>query len=385
MTEAPGSAPNAPVDCSTNPDRRLRVVGVDPERGFAGGESQVLGLTLELLRLGHDAELLCDPEGALWRRACAENVMCHPLRIRNAVDLRAGLGLRRFLSRNRFDVVHFHTSRAHSMAPFAAGLAATLVVTRRMDYVPNRLFSAYLYNRAVDTVVAISQEVAGALGAAGVSPDHITIIPSGVDCRRFAPPSPEQRAAARAGLGLGADEIAVGAVGGLELRKGHRYLVEALGHLRGSLPAVRCFIAGGGSQREVLEEQIRHLGLENTMRLTGSIADPRALFWAIDIFVQPSIKEGLGVALLEAMACGLPAIASRAGGMAEVIEDRHSGRLVAVADASALSQALRELIQSPDTRAAIGAAARSRTAMNFSMETMARRTLALYESSLGEC
>jgi len=385
MTEAPALAIPTKVTCSPNSDRRLRVVGVDPERGFAGGESQVFGLTLELLRLGHDAELLCDPRGTLWLRARAEKVVCHPLRIRNAIDLRAGLRLRRFLSRNRFDVVHFHTSRAHSMAPFAAGLAGALVVTRRMDYVPNRLFSAYLYNRAVDAVAAISQQVADALGAAGVSPDHITIIPSGVDCRRFAPPSPEQRAAARAGLGLDTDEIAVAAVGGLELRKGHRYLVEALGHLRATLPAVRCFIAGSGSQREVLEEQVRHLGLERTVCLTGSIADPRALFWAIDIFVQPSIKEGLGVALLEAMACGLPAIASRAGGMAEVIEDGHSGRLVTVADADALAQALKELIQSPDMRAAIGAAARTRAAMNFSMAMMARKTLALYGSSLGEC
>jgi len=382
MIEAPSSVPSATVICPPNPDRPLRVIGIDPECGFAGGESQVLGLTLELIRLGHDAELLCDPSGALWQRARADNVMCHPLRIRNAIDLRAGLALRRFLSRNRFDVVHFHTSRAHSMAPFAAGLAGAMVVTRRMDYVPNRLFSAYLYNRAVDAVAAISQEVADALGAAGVSPSRITIIPSGVDCRRFAPPSLEQRAAARAELGLAADEIAVGAVGGLELRKGHRYLVEALGQLRDTFPAVRCFIAGGGSQREVLEEQVRRLGLESAVRLTGSIADPRALFWAIDIFVQPSIKEGLGVALLEAMACGLPAIASRAGGMAEVIENRHSGRLVAAADAGALAQALRELIQSPDTRAALGAAARTRAAMNFSMETMAFRTLALYQSSL---
>ena len=86
------------MGCATGPDRQLRVVGVDPERGFAGGESQVLGLTLELTRLGHDAELLCDPAGALWQRARAENVVCHPLRIRNAIDLRAGLALRRFLS-----------------------------------------------------------------------------------------------------------------------------------------------------------------------------------------------------------------------------------------------------------------------------------------------
>jgi glycosyltransferase involved in cell wall biosynthesis len=365
------------------PRRPLRIIGVDPERGFAGGESQVLGLTLELLRLGHDAQLLCDPDGLLWQRARAADVVCHPLRIRNALDCLAGFRMRRLLVRNHFDVVHFHTSRAHSMAPFAAGRAGALVVTRRMDYVPNRLFAGYLYNHAVDAVAAISHEVANALGAAGVSPGLITIIPSGVDCRRFAPPSAEQRAAARAGLGLEAGEIAVAAVGALESRKGHRHLLDAIAQVRAQRPALCCLIAGVGSQRGTLEEQARRLGLGNSVRILGSIPDPRTLFWAIDIYVQPSLKEGLGVALLEAMACGLPVVAGRAGGMAEVVEDRHSGLLVAAADCGAMARAIGELIDSPAARVSIGAAARARVALDFSMETMARKTLELYQSSLG--
>jgi L-malate glycosyltransferase len=363
-------------------DGPLRIVGVDPELGFAGGESQVLGLTLELLRLGHDAQLLCNPDGMLWQRARAANVVCHPLRIRNAVDWLAGLRLRAFLSRNRFDVVHFHTSRAHSMAPFAAGRAGAIVVTRRMDYVPNRLFADYLYNRAVDAVAAISQEVASALVAAGVARERITIIPSGVNCHRFAPPSGELRAAARDELGLEVNEIAVSALGGLETRKGHRHLLDALGELRERRPAIRCLIAGDGSQRAALEEQANRLRLGPNLRLLGSIEDPRKLFFASDIFVQPSIKEGLGVALLEAMACGLPAVASRAGGMAELIEDRRSGLLVKPADSGALAQAIDELAGSPVTRSSLGGAARARIAADFSLETMARRTLALYQSSL---
>jgi len=361
----------------------LRVIGVDPERGFAGGESQVLGLTLELLRLGHDAQLLCDPDGLLWHRASAANVICHPLKIRNAIDCVAGMRLRGFLSRNHFDVVHFHTSRAHSMAPFASGLAPALVVTRRMDYVPNRWFAPYLYNRAVDGVAAISRGVANALATAGVSQRHITVIPSGVDCARFAPPSAEQRAAARRELDLDAEQIAVGSVGALEMRKGHRYLLDALAEVQSRHPAIRGYIAGDGSQRAALEQQAQRLGLGDTVRFIGSIGDPRTLFWAIDIFVQPSVMEGLGVALLEAMACGLPAIASRAGGMAEVIEDRRSGLMVAAADSAALAQAIEELAESPAMRLSLGNEARHQAAQNFSLQAMAHRTLALYESIIG--
>src|SRR5208337_1362098 len=146
-------------DSDTVEARALSIVGVDPELGFGGGETQVLGLTLALAAGGHRAELICDPAGRLWEQATAAGVKCHPIRIRNAIDLAAGLKLRAILKRERYDVVHFHTSRAHSMAPFARGFGSTLVVTRRMDYRPNRVFAPYLYNRAVDGVIAISAGV----------------------------------------------------------------------------------------------------------------------------------------------------------------------------------------------------------------------------------
>ncbi|MGZ3620903.1 MAG: glycosyltransferase, partial [Candidatus Binataceae bacterium] len=148
----------------------LAIAGVDPERNFAGGETQVLGLTLELRAMGHRAELLCDPAGELWRRAHAAGLVCHPMPIRNALDAAAAAALRRRLREGRYDVVHFHTSRAHAMAPWVRGLARAAVVTRRMDYVPNRLFARWLYGRrAVDGVAAISTGVADALVRAGVA------------------------------------------------------------------------------------------------------------------------------------------------------------------------------------------------------------------------
>ena len=177
---------------------KLSIVGVDPELGFAGGETQVLGLTIALARGGHRAELICDPAGRLWERAIAAGIQCHPLRIRNAIDLAAGVKLRAILKRERYDVVHFHTSRAHSMAPLARSFGSTLIVTRRMDYRPNRVFAPYLFNRAVDGVVAISSGVADSLAAAGVDRQRVTVVHSGVDCDHFRPPTSEERADARA-------------------------------------------------------------------------------------------------------------------------------------------------------------------------------------------
>jgi glycosyltransferase involved in cell wall biosynthesis len=369
----------------------LRIAGVDPERGFAGGESQVLGLTLALIRAGHSADLFCDPAGKLWQRAQAAGVTCRPLRIRNSIDVLAGLKLRGYLSRNHYDVVHFHTARAHALAPFAQGRAGALVVTRRMDYAPNRMFAPWLYNRAVDGVAAISPAVADALVGSGVAKDRIEIIPSGVDCDRFRPPNAAERKQARGELSLASGDFAVGTVGMLEARKGQRYLIEAIQYLRDgegsgiAIPAtanVRCFIAGAGALADALAADIEARRLGDSVRLMGMIDDSRTLLWALDLFAMPSLQEGLGVAALEAMACGVPVVASATGGLVDAVEDGVTGIQVPVGDARALANAIARLSVNPELRVAMGAAGRDRVIAKFAIEAMARGTLALYRACL---
>jgi glycosyltransferase involved in cell wall biosynthesis len=363
----------------------LTIAGVDPERGFSGGQTQVLGLTLAVLRAGHRAELFCDPAGALWRRARAAGVTCRALKIRNSIDVAAGLRLRAMLSAERYDVVHFHTARAHALAPFVRGRGCVSVVTRRMDYVPNRLFAPWLYNRATDAVAAISAGVAQALAQGGVDRRRITIIPSGVDCAWFAPPDDAARARARSSLGLHEDEVAVGALGALTPRKGQRFLLEAIALARrtgAGGPLMRCFIAGAGPLHDTLAAQVRELGLAGCVRIMGALDDPRALLWALDIFAMPSINEGLGVAALEAMACGLPVVASAVGGLRELVEHQQTGLLVPLGDAGALAVALERLAASRDPRLAMGVAARKAAVARYGMETMAQRTLELYYACL---
>ena len=355
----------------------MSIAGVDPELGFGGGETQVLGLTLALAAGGHRAELICDPAGRLWEQATAAGLRCHPIRIRNAIDLAAGVKLRAILKRERYDVVHFHTSRAHSMAPLARGFGSTLVVTRRMDYRPNRVFAPYLFNRAVDGVVAISGGVADSLAAAGVDRARVTVVHSGVDCERFRPPTSDERADARGALGISDTDFVISAVGALEQRKGHRYLIEAIGAIAAS-GKFKCFIAGQGSIHKVLQGEIAVIrGLER-IKLLGRIDDARALLWASDVFAMPSLKEGLGVAALEAMASALPVVASEVGGLREVVEDGRSGIVVPPANAGAIAAAIQRLAESAELRSQMSAAARARAVENYSMETMAARTLALY-------
>jgi glycosyltransferase involved in cell wall biosynthesis len=375
-------AQSASPESSAVSPHSLRIAGVDPELGFGGGETQVLGLTRALIAAGHSAELICDPAGRLWKRAVDSGIRCHPLRIRNALDVSAAIRLRGILKREHYDIVHFHTSRAHSMAPLTHGFAVALFVTRRMDYRPNRLFAPYLFNRAVDCVVAISSGVADSLAAAGVDRSSVTVVPSGVDCERFRPPSADERARARARFEISHGEIAIAAVGALEARKGHRYLIEAIAALADSGVALKCLIAGDGSIRADLEREITALGCAPRVAMLGQIEDPRELLWAADVFAMPSLKEGLGVAALEAMACGVPAIVSAVGGLREVVEHDRTGILVEPARADEIAAAIARLASSAELRTRMGVAARQRVEQNYSMGAMAERTLALYRAAL---
>jgi len=382
MTKAaqPDDAVRVNQDREAAEAHALSIVGVDPELGFGGGETQVLGLTRALAAGGHRAELICDPAGRLWEQATGAGVRCHPIRIRNAIDLAAGVKLRAILKRERYDVVHFHTSRAHSMAPLARGFGSTLVVTRRMDYRPNRVFAPYLYNRAVDGVIAISGGVADSLAAAGVDRARVAIVHSGVDCEHFRPPTAQERADARGALGISDDEIVISAIGALEQRKGHRHLIEAIGAILAEAKSVKlkCFIAGQGSILRLLQNEVALVRCGDRIKLPGRIDDARGILWASDIFAMPSLKEGLGVAALEAMASGLPVIASDVGGLREVVEDGRTGIIVAPANCAAIASAIGRLAESGELRAQMGSAARARVVEKYSVERMAAETLALY-------
>jgi glycosyltransferase involved in cell wall biosynthesis len=257
-----------------------------------------------------------------------------------------------------------------------------------MDYRPNRCFGGYLYNRAVDGVIAISEGVADALAGAGAGRQRIRVVPSGIDCAQFTPPAAQARAAARTRLGLGADELVVGALGALVPRKGHRTLIQAIALARSRAGAaalnnrIRCLIAGAGPLAAELAGAARELGCHDCVRFLGHLDQPRELLWALDLYAMPSLSEGLGVAALEAMACGLPVVASAVGGLRECLEDGVSGVLVPVNDPERLAGALITLASSMERRTAMGAAGRARVVEKFSVAAMAQGTAQMYAALL---
>jgi glycosyltransferase involved in cell wall biosynthesis len=354
----------------------MRVLHVDPERAWGGGEVQVLALARVLRDRGHEVRLAAHPDGVLWSAARAAGLETVPLSIRNHVDVLAGARLRRLARQS--DVVHFHTARAHALAPCLAGLAARRVVTRRMDYVPRGgPYARWLYNHTVDSVIAISRGVETALVRGGVRPERIRVVPSAVDLERIAVGA-GARAERRRAWGVADEDVLVVAVGALERRKGHDVLIEAVARLAAepASPPLRCVLVGAGREGEALGALARRRGV--SVALAGFLADVGPALAAADVVVLASRAEGLGVAALEAMAAGRSVIGTRVGGLAEVIEDGHTGLLVPPEDPDALAHALATLRADPAARARLGAAGRAYVTARHGVAAMADGTIACY-------
>jgi glycosyltransferase involved in cell wall biosynthesis len=352
----------------------VRVLHVDPERGWGGGETQVLALVRGLRARGHESTVAAHPGGPLAQAASDIGIPVVALRVRNNLDLRAALALRRLVPGH--DVVHFHTARAHALAPLCRGRGARLVVTRRMDYVPTGgPYVRFLYNRAVDVVIAISESVREALCRAGVTRARIRVVPSGIETRGY-PAPPGAGMACRGAWGVGADDVLVLVPGALERRKGHAVLLEAAARVRSGGVSVRYVFCGEGREAAVLARAAESVA--GKVRFVGFRRDMPACLAAADIVALPSLHEGLGVAALEAMASARPVLASRVGGLAETVVAGETGLLVPPGDAGALAAALQRLVEDAELRVRLGAAGRARVLARYTSARMAEGTLACY-------
>ncbi len=370
--------------------RRLRILHVDPEQQWGGGEAQVLGLTRYLHRAGHISHVATPLHGVLAQRLQHDNLAVRPLSVRNHLDGLAGWRLRRLVRRERYDLVHFHTARAHALSPWLSTLPVRRLVTRRMDYpVKAGWLSRFLYRRQVDMIIAISAGVAGALGAAPLSDRTIRIIPSGIDTKQFLPIAAQRRAIRRQ-YGLGEETTIILMAGALTKRKSPHTLIEAAAqlhsHRQRGQPAgqhrqalsLHYLICGDGPLRQELEARVRTLGLASVFHFAGFCRDVSAYLAAADIFVHTPVREGLGVAVIEALAAGLPVVASRVGGIPELIADRATGLLIPPQAPSALCHALLQCVRHPDWAKTLGAHGQAKVRTHFDIETTARANEALY-------
>jgi glycosyltransferase involved in cell wall biosynthesis len=363
------------MDASQSP---LSIAHVTGERSFSGGEVQVFLLMRELARRGHTNTLLCPPGSRSEQEARQLGIPTLPVPMRASLSPLAIARARRALRRCAPDLVHLHTGRANWVGGIAAAtLSLPAITTRRMDRaVRPGPRTRWLYRRGVRHAVAISPAVQARLLAGGVPEERTRVIPSAVDPDALH--SARDRAEVRRELGAEGDDCCLLVLAHLSRRKGVDVLLDALARLDAPRPPL--WIAGDGEERASLEARCAQPGL-STVRFLGRRADKADLLLACDVVVMPSRAEGLGVAALEALACARPVVASRVGGLADLLDDS-TGRLVPPEDPAALAGALDALIRDPALRERLGGAGPARVRRGHLPEQMAAAYESLYRDVL---
>jgi glycosyltransferase involved in cell wall biosynthesis len=363
--------------------RRVKIVHLVIGGEVAGGQLVALRLAHAASAAGHDVVFVSPSRGAFVDRAEREGFGVHVMRLDGALNPRSVARLRTALARERADVVHTHTHFSLNVIGRIAARAAGAVVVAHMHvenvFRPGRL--ARGTQVAVDNgtarlcqwIVAVSDATRAALVAQGYPADRTVTVRNGIEAREPARP---------ASLEPPPTGPVLLEVGRLCEVKGQHELIAALARLDRS--DVTVLLAGEdiethGAFRLRLEHEASELGVADRVRFLGRRDDVPALLAGADALVLPSWIEGLPLVVLEAMAAGVPVVATSVGGTPETVVEGETGFLVPPRDVSALAHAIDALLRDPELARRLGEAGRKRAREDFDADTAAQRILGLYE------
>lgn len=353
----------------------MNILHVETGRHHFGGAAQVDLLMSDLRRRGVRNILLCSRSAPIAASQSAALVIGKP--VAGDVDVRLMAWVRAAIRRYRIDVVHVHSRRG---ADIWAGMGARLagvpaIVTRRVDN-PEPKWIARLKYALYHRVIVISTAVEATVLAAGVDSSKVVCISDAVDLSVFRPRTPDP--ALRAEFGVTPGGFCIGMVAQFIERKGHRDLIAALGDVVRVLPDVRVVLCGQGPMQSAIEREIRAAGLTSHVLLAGFRDDMPRVMPVFDVLVHPARREGLGVAVLQAGASGVPVVSTRAGGIVDVIIDGQNGLLVPPGDPKALATALEALGLDRVRRRRMAEWGRQHVEAHFNPETMGAAHYAVY-------
>jgi len=354
------------------------------ELDIGGAEKNLFRLAVAMKSRDWDVEVAAlSGRGEVARWLAGEGIPVRYADMDVKGDPAAFARLVRIIRRFRPDVLHtflFHANVAGRLAaPFArfpVVVSSIRVAERRR---PSHLRMDFLTHFLMDVEVCVSEGVrAFTHERAGIPERKLVVIPNAVEPTR--PDRPRQ--VVRAEFGASAGDVVVLSVGRLDPQKGYAYLVEAAARLLISKPNILFVVAGEGGDRGRVEAAIASASIQGRFKLLGWRRDTADLYAAADIFVLPSLWEGMPNALLEASAAGLPVVATAVEGSREIVEDGRTGILVAPRDAEALALAIERLVADPHLRSQLAAAGQKAVLERHDVETFVRSHEMLYQRLL---
>jgi len=374
----------------------MRILQLITGLGRGGAEQVVLDLATRLDRGRYESSVcsildVSGRQGACVGRLREAGVNVISLGLTHKRQLRRAMALRHVLRDLRPDILHCHMFHANVLGRWAGSRAGLRNIISTV-HIAERRWRPWRFwlERQTDRMGAVTVCVSKAAlefhsRKTGVPRERLVVIHDGVDTARFARPA-RPRGAVRAELGIGPDAKVAGSVGRLDPQKGYRHLVRAFAAILEEIPDAHLVIAGDGPERAMLRALANVPGHAGRVHLVGARSDVPDLLHAFDVFVMPSIYEGFGLALVEAMAAGVPVVASAVDSLPEVLGADEpggaAGRLVPPADPAAIAYAVCEALRNPDP--AQVERARARASGQFDVAPMVGKYAGLYDSLAGQ-
>lgn len=371
----------------------MRILQICSAREIGGGERHLADLANGLTTRGHEifaAIAPCSPLRSELNSLASENIIELPMR--NALSVRSGLRLTRLVRERRIEIVHAHVARDYPLAALAAGRSgARLVLTRHVLFPLSKIHRLTL--RRTSRVIAVSEAVADGLRAQKIfPPGKIITVHNGIDVKRFEQGTSGTRVPLVIHHGQDAHTTRrqrVGMIGHLAPIKGQEEFIRAAAIVCGTRNDVDFIIAGedksrDGENRANIEKLIGDLDLKDRVQLTGWTDDVAGLLANLEVFVSPARSEPFGLAIIEAMAAGVPVVATASEGAREIIDSDDSGRLVPIGDVAAVAKAIAHLLDDGNERERLAGNARIVVNSKFTLERMVDRTELLFREVIAE-
>jgi glycosyltransferase involved in cell wall biosynthesis len=358
----------------------VKVLLVDLETAWRGGQNQALLILKGLLAHGHEAELVAARGSALGERAGENGVRVHFVS-RGLFRMPAAWKVRELVRTGGFHLVHANEAHAVSAVWLAgAHKRIPILISRRVGYPIGKSRASRARYESATRIIANSKWVAVQAASSGAPREKLTVVYEGAEI----PPlfTGEQRRAARARWGISGEAPLLGCVGVLLPDKGQEWLIRSLAELRKEFPGAKLLLAGDGPCGAKLESLAQELRLGDGVLFPGFVKDVESVYAALDVFLLPSFFEALNNSLLAAMAYEIPSIAFNKGALGEIIENEKSGLLVSGPDVAEISDALMRILQDPGFASAIGKEGRKRIEQNFSAEHMVDGMIRVYEEAI---
>ena len=357
----------------------MRILQISSARHFGGGERHFVDLTKGLIERGHDVFMAAVPEAPILTDLPEMHAAdLFALSASNPLNITKAFALRRFVRAREIEVVHAHMARDYPLAALAVGREgrARLIITRHVLFPMNKLH--HITRGRVTRIIAVSQSVAATVRAQKIfRDDQISIVLNGIDVAKFGAPAEKKSSS----------HLRVGILGELTANKGQIEFVRAAEIVASAINNVEFFIAGkdkssDGEYGRQVKNTIARSEFRDRIQLDESRLVVAEFLSTLDLLVSASRSEAFGLSIVEAMAAGVPVVATATDGASEIITDNETGRLVSIGNVPELAAAISRLMQNREEREGLSRNAREMVIKRFSLERMVSETEAVYHEAL---